>query len=63
MKAKFSGRCKCGTEFRKGDEIDYSRTARKVIACPNCSKAKPDTWEPDRFDMQYEDNCRDMCGL
>ncbi len=63
--AKFKSLCLCGNHCKKGEQIDYSYSTRKVIGCKACLGTK-DRSEPDLgriFDMAYEDQCRDMCGL
>ena len=63
MSAKFSSICAaCTKRIAKGDPIDYSRVTRKAVHV-QCAK---NTEGPDlaqMFDMAYEDQCRDMCGL
>jgi hypothetical protein len=71
MQSKYSGRCSCGASFRKSATINYDRNLRKVVACPKCkaydqTPVDTDNREPDlgrKFDMAYEDQCRDQCGL
>ena len=69
MSSKYAGRCLCGQPFKRGAMIEYDRGARQVTGCSACGKlgreigpkAEPDMAQA--FDMVYEDQCRDACGL
>ena len=65
MKAKFPGVCKCGAKFPRYAEVGYNYQSKRIVECPAC-KDKSRPAEPDlgrMFDMAYEDQCRDACGL
>lgn len=59
MTARFNGRCDCGAKVRRGDIIQYSRAVRRVTGCSSCSTHEKG---PDRFDMDYEDQCARATG-
>ena len=77
--AKYPGTCSvCGGPIERGDMVDYEKRAagKTYIAHsrshgdinPRCAghiarRLNPDHGMADRFDMDYEDQCRDMCGL
>ena len=60
--ARFASRCPCGSNIRKGMNIEYSRSTRAVTGCPACMGSK-DRAQPDYHDMAYEDQCSAACGL
>ena len=63
MQAKYSGQCQCGARFKKGAEIEYNRIERRVTECPACTHKHDGVDLGRMFDMAYEDQCRDICGL
>ena len=66
INAKYSGKCKCGSTFRKGAKVEYNRATRMIESCPNCKADFSGEESIDlgrMFDMAYEDQCRDACGL
>lgn len=77
--AKYAGTCSCcGGPIARGEMVDYEKRAGKATYIaharargdmnPRCSaniakRLNPDAGLGDRFDMDYEDQCRDRCGL
>lgn len=63
--AKYSGRCfECGQAIKPGDRIKfYGRLHSKHEYCNSTADSPTPALQPDRFDMQAEDNMRDACGL
>jgi hypothetical protein len=76
--AKYPGTCSvCGSAIERGDMVDYERRPRGAYIAhasnhgdinPRCAGAIARRQNPDhalaqRFDMDYEDQCRDACGL
>ena len=58
--AKYPGTCfECGQPIKRGDSIRYYGRHH----CEHASCGEQAQEQPDRFDMQVEDNMRDACGL
>jgi hypothetical protein len=63
--------CNCGAKVKRGAMIQYDAFApfgKRVTGCATCGKlgAATKQAEPNlaqAFDMAYEDQCSDMCGL
>lgn len=63
MQAKFRSTCpKCERTIVRGSQIDYNRATRTAVHAECTTKQS----EPDlgrMFDMAYEDQCAEACGL
>lgn len=58
---KYPGKCcYCGQPVAPHEGLLVRERGQFVPAHKQCAKADDET--PDRFDMHYEDNCRDACG-
>ncbi len=64
MISKYPGTCaKCGGTFARGSTINwFGRGHAEHAKCGETVTVK-DSFTPDAFDMQVEDNMRDACGL
>ena len=67
MLSRFKGTCAgCGGAIGRGVAIQYDMSTRRAYHdLPDCVpvSGSGSEWEPDRFDMDYEDRCADACGL
>ena len=65
MIAKFVSNCSgCGQTIQKGSDILYDKATKSAYHDNGvCSEKAPAKFEPDRFDMDYEDDCASRCGL
>ena len=54
LAAKYPGTCACcGEPFNAGDWINYQRSTKEVIACPNCHEQEPWDYEQDERGADY----------
>lgn len=65
MISRFSSKCHgCGQPILKGAAIQYDRIVKRAYHDrPECLESAPKQYEPDWFDMDYEDQCAAICGL
>jgi len=65
MKSRYRGKCAgCGGTIQKGEPIQYDKATRKAYHDrEECTAGQVQAWEPDAFDMAYEDQCAAACGL
>ncbi len=62
MTNEYPGKCAvCGQPVAPFEGTLVRSSGKFVPAHNSCAKSEQE--QPDYFDMQYEDNCRDACGL